>query len=223
MKKMIIAQTLLILGCKVNVGTNENEQFKVIPYTDKVSFNDFSQYVLTPHCVSCHVWALDEVAVTQRMIAGDPENSVIYNRILSGSMPPNSGLSPKEIDLVERFIKSAKNEQAQSPQGTQKEPTSQKIPPSVIVLNSTYKSIYHHLIETSCLSCHNNASEEISFEGHSNLKKHASEIIDILDIGEMEGTPMPPYDNSGKRMAPVPTEQVIESFRAWITEGKLEN
>lgn len=79
------------------------------------------------------------------------------------------------------------------------------------------------MINKSCLSCHNNSSHEISFEDYTNIKRHADEIIDILDIGEAEGTPMPPIDASGNRKAPVPTTQIVESFRSWINEGMLNN
>jgi hypothetical protein len=34
---------------------------------------------------------------------------------------------------------------------------------------------------------------------------------------------MPPIGANGKRMAPVPTPQIVEAFRGWINAGKIDN
>ena len=138
------------------------------------------------------------------MISGDAENSILYQKIKSGTMPPSGALPSRQLQLVERYIMT-----------TKRAPT--------IALNSTFQSIQFHLIGKSCLSCHNNAGKEMSFEGYANVKRRASEIIDILDIGDMEGTPMPPIDANGNRKAPVPTAQTVEAFRSWMSEGMLNN
>ena len=203
-KNIILLITLFTVGCKVNVGTNESEQFKVIPITGAVDFKALSTYVLNPSCLRCHSWASDEASVQQRIMSGDPENSILYQKIKSGSMPPSGALPTRQLELVERYIKTAKTA-----------PT--------IEINSTFKSINFHLIGKSCLSCHNNTTKEMSFEGYANVKKHASEIIDILDIGDSEGTPMPPVDSTGRRKAPVPTQQIVEAFRTWMAEGAQNN
>lgn len=202
MKKETLLLTLLLAGCKVNIGTNESEQFKVIPITGNVNFTALKSYIMDPSCIRCHSWAGNESSVQQRISPGDPENSVLYQKIKDGSMPPSGALSTRQLELVARYIKAAKS-----------------IP--TIEINSTFKSVNFHLIEKSCLSCHNNTSTEISFEGHSNVKKYATDIIDILDVGEMQGTPMPPYDSNGNRKAP--SAQITEAFRDWIAEGLQNN
>jgi hypothetical protein len=204
MKVKILFFTLLISGCKVDVGTNENEQFKVLPISSNISFEQLKTYVMNPSCVRCHSWAQDEAAVQQRMIVGNPEGSILYQKIKSGSMPPSGALSSRHLAIVENYIK-----------GTKSAPT--------IALNSTFKSIQFHLINKSCLSCHNDKGEEMSFEGYANISRRANKILNILEEGDSADTPMPPYDQAGNRKAPLPTAEIIEAFRTWIDEGKLDN
>jgi hypothetical protein len=203
-KIIILFFLTLLSSCKVDIGTNEDGQFQVVPITANVTFAQLSNYVLSTSCTRCHAWASDEASVQQRISIGDPDNSLLYQKIKSGQMPPSGSLSSKQILLLENYIKSTKEVQT-------------------IPINSTFASIQFHLINKSCLACHNDKGEEISFEGFSNVKRRASDIINILDTGEMEGTPMPPYNADGTRKAPVPNSQVIEAFRTWIQEGKLNN
>jgi hypothetical protein len=164
--------------------------------------------VLNPSCIRCHAWAADEASVQQRIIAGDPENSILYQKIKDGSMPPSGPLSTSNLQLVERYIRTIK--------------TTPNVPPT-IAIDSTFKSIQFHLIQKSCFTCHNSSSGEISFDGYENIKRYSSIIIDALDNGESEGSPMPPIGANGKRMAPVPTPQIVEAFRGWINAGKIDN
>jgi|GEM_PF-3017812 len=202
--KLLVFTTLFISACKVDVGTNESEQFKVIPMTGEVSFELLKNSILNPQCVRCHAWANDELQIGQRIVQGNPDASSLFSSVKSGKMPPSGALSFKQISLIERYILNIKEVKS-------------------LPLTSTFKSIEFHLINRSCLSCHNNKSEEISFEGFKNVKKHANEIIDILDLGEIQDQPMPPRDEQGKPKAPVPSSEIVEAFREWIKLGKLDN
>lgn len=205
MKIILLILPIIFSGCKVDVGSNESEKYKVIPMTENVSFNFLKANVLDSSCVKCHSWASDEAKVQQRINYQAFDDSQLLTRVKNGSMPPNGSLSAKQIKIIERYIKGS-------------------TPVETIPLNSTYQSVRFHLIEKSCLSCHNNVDmKKLSFESYEQVKKRSEEIIDILDYGETQGDPMPPIDENGNPKAPVPTKETVEAFRKWIEEGMQNN
>ena len=195
---------ITLAACKVDVGTDEAAQFKPLPISSEISFEQLKTYIMSPSCVRCHSWANDEAQVQQRIVVGNPEASALYQRIKSGNMPPNGALSSKHLQIVENYIR-----------GTKAAPT--------IALNSTFKSIQFHLINKSCLSCHNNNSDEVSFEGYDKVKRKSRSILNVLEEGDQADEPMPPFDANGNRKAPVPTPEIIDAFRQWIAEGMQNN
>jgi mono/diheme cytochrome c family protein len=196
---------IFMVGCKVDVGTNESEIYKVMPISGNIRFEDLKSYIMTPNCIRCHSWAGNEAEVQQRIIVGNPMASILYQKIKSGQMPPSGALSTKQLLLVENYIKNTKSA-----------PT--------IPLNSTYKSIQFHLINKSCIGCHNDKGTEVSFEGYDNLKRRADGIINVLEEGDSADQPMPPYeDDKVNRKAPLPTPAVLAALKAWVSEGMQNN
>ena len=206
-KKLFFIILLVLTGCKVAIGTNESEQFKVLPQlTGTINFLTLKKYFLDPNCTHCHSWASDEAAVQQRLKLGSPESSLIYQKVKSGAMPPNAALSTKQLDLLERYILQVKEVKA-------------------IEIMPSFKSVQFHLIGKSCLSCHNDTSEETTFEGYVNVKKRAKGILKVLISGETrDGKPMPPFKDDGKtRKAPNPTPEIIKAFKDWVDAGAPNN
>ena len=207
----LIPFIVLISACKVNVGSNESQQFKVVPLTAASDFQSLKTYVLGPNCSGCHSWANDEAQVQQRLSLGNAEGSILFQKVKTGEMPPSgSALTNRQLALVEKYINEAK-----------------KAAPT-IPLEPTFKSINYNLVAVSCVTCHNNAGEaknkhKPSFEGYDNIKKHADDMLDALDNGAATGDPMPPIDKNGQPKAPIPSQAVVEAFRTWINEGYQNN
>lgn len=221
MKKSYIWIFFLFIGCKVGIGTHENEQFMVthLNKSEAVNFQTLNKFVLTPLCLDCHAWANDELKVQSRMVALNPESSRLFQRVKNNEMPTNGSLSAQQLLIVESYINNPKNFSASEVPP----PDAETVEVKTIPLNSTYKSIKFHLLERSCLACHDSTIKmgNLALDNYENVKKKASDILYILDNGATDGFQMPPRNSAGETVTPEPTLEIIEMFRKWIAEGMV--
>ena len=84
------------------------------------------------------------------------------------------------------------------------------------ILEPTYSSLRHHLIEKSCLPCHALEKKKggLSFESYEKVRENAGEIYDLIRDREM---PPPRSDR------PKPSQEVIDTFEEWMNRGYPES
>ncbi len=200
----------LVIGCKVNVGSNESDTFKVSRLDlSNLNFEALKQNILIPKCLSCHRWVIDESLFARKIKYGSPDESDLFQRIESRQMPPkNGGLTSLEINYVRFFIQSYKG------------PT---IPIKIPALEAKYSSLKYHLIDRSCLMCHDGTKRKPSLASYDQVRDHADDIVDYIEHGDVLGSPMPPLDDQGRPKAPVPSAEMLTLFKQWIQEGSLNN
>ena len=89
------------------------------------------------------------------------------------------------------------------------------VPVPTIELKPTYASLKVHLFEKSCTMCHNASSGRLDdFTRYGEIKDEIEDIEEQLDFGTM-----PPLDSNGNPRAPVPTQEVLNTFREWVRRG----
>lgn len=195
---------LLLFACEKS-GTNEATLFQAAPTIGEggVDFATLKSFILTPKCIRCHGWVADEGQVQSRITAGNPETSTLYIRLVNGSMPQGGpALTSSELAVVASYIN--------GPAGN--------TPAPQIPLTPTYGSLKVHLFEKSCTSCHNTSGRDPDLSQLTEIRHEIDEIQDQLDFGTM-----PPLDNEGNPRAPVPTQEVLDTFREWVLNGMPNN
>lgn len=80
---------------------------------------------------------------------------------------------------------------------------------------ANFKSVYHNLIKKSCLDCHNAKSGRVSFETKQDIIDNAEDIVFYAEDGCLLGDCMPPLDDNGDPKRPIPTEEILKSFKDW--------
>lgn len=199
MKTMLILLFLLV-GCEKS-GTSEHKLFQATPPIEGgVDFATLNSFILKPLCLRCHAWAADEGQVQSRVVAGNPEASSLYVRMANGSMPQGGpALTSAQLEVVAAYINGPA--------------TSNPVP--TIELKPTYESLKVHLFEKSCTMCHNATARRLDdFTQYEEITEEITDIQDQLDFGTM-----PPLDDEGNPRAPVPTQEVLDIFREWVTLG----
>ena len=95
---------LVLSGC-AETGTNEAEDFQILDDNTPVTFDVLNSSVLKPICSRCHDWASSESGISRYIRPGNPEKSILYYQVFSGSMPQGGPkLSEYQLDLVRRYI-----------------------------------------------------------------------------------------------------------------------
>lgn len=82
-----------------------------------------------------------------------------------------------------------------------------------------FKSVYENLIKKSCLDCHNANSSRVSFETKQDVIDNADDIVFYSEDGCLLGSCMPPLDHNDMPKRPVPTEEILEAFKTWASNG----
>lgn len=214
MKKHLKIFNLLALlflsacGNKIITSTDESSRFKITPFLKGAApdFNTLKNNILIPYCIQCHSWAAKEEEVLKRVVPKKPQASTLFQEIDSGKMPQGlPRLTEVSIDLVRRYI-----------DGVGSTPPIPPAPP----LKATYSSLKFHLMEKSCLSCHN-AEEAVrrkipNLKGKDKVQEKADEILYSMTTGrEIDDGPMPPKRSS----APIATPEIIATFQEWMAAG----
>src|SRR4051812_875777 len=92
------------------MGTDEASSYgasslRGLSSTSEVTFSMIYDNVLGPQCVSCHTSFTSAENISESLVAGHPEKSSLYLKILSGEMPKNKpALSAIKADLVKRYV-----------------------------------------------------------------------------------------------------------------------
>ncbi len=198
--KTLLLLMFILVGCEKS-GTSEHTLFQAAPSIEGgVDFATLNSFILKPMCLRCHAWAGDEGQVQSRIVPGNPDASSLYVRMANGSMPQGGpAATSAQLDVVAAYIN--------GPAGTNPVPT--------IELKPTYESLKVHLFDKSCTMCHNGESRRLDdFTQLDEIKDEISDIQDQLDFGTM-----PPLDDEGNPRAPVPTQEVLDTFREWVVLG----
>lgn len=198
--KTLLLLLFILVGCEKS-GTSEHTLFQSAPSIEGgVDFATLNSFILKPMCLRCHAWAGDEGQVQSRIVPGNPDASSLYVRMANGSMPQGGpAATSAQLDVVAAYIN--------GPAGTNPVPT--------IELKPTYESLKVHLFDKSCTMCHNGESRRLDdFTQLDEIEDEISDIQDQLDFGTM-----PPLDDEGNPRAPVPTQEVLDTFRDWVVLG----
>lgn len=78
-----------------------------------------------------------------------------------------------------------------------------------------FKSVYENYIKRSCLDCHNANSGRVSFETKQDIIDNADDIIFYTEDGCFLGSCMPELDSNGDPKRPIPSKEIIDSFKEW--------
>ena len=70
----------------------------------RVTFAELKARVLQPNCMGCHRSFGEESSFARKLVAGQPAQSLAYQRVESGEMPPEAPMAPELIELLERYI-----------------------------------------------------------------------------------------------------------------------
>tara|TARA_R110002072_G_scaffold64203_1_gene159093 strand:+ start:69592 stop:70026 length:435 start_codon:yes stop_codon:yes gene_type:complete len=88
-----------------------------------------------------------------------------------------------------------------------------------IPIGSNFESLYENLIKKSCLDCHHSDFGVVSFESKEEFIDNAENIKFYIEFGCDFGTCMPPVDEQGKPVRPIPSTELITSLGEWIDNG----
>lgn len=196
MKALFLFLLFGLSACEKS-GTNEALLFQSAPQIgDGVDFATLKSFILTPKCVRCHGWAGDEGQVQSRIVAGNPDASTLYIRVLNGSMPQGGpALTTRELEVVAAYIN--------GPGGT--------TPVPQVPIEAKYSSLKIHLFEKSCTSCHRAGGQDPDLTKLSEIRDEIDDIEEQLDFGTM-----PPQ-------GPAPKQEVLDAFRDWVVSGMPNN
>ena len=174
------------------------------PIGSKVTFLEIQKKILEPHCINCHDnWDNNEKEFIKKIATNNASESVVFKQIDSGDMPMGGARLPQEsIDQVKKYIDSL------------------AVVVDPVEVKASFASIKFHLIEKSCLWCHNHINAERrkipNFEERTIIQNNADKIIyKITTARELDNKPMPPTASS----APVPKAEVIWAFKEWQLAG----
>lgn len=113
MKKQNFFFTFILMFLYSSCGQNPSPlQFSVNDTSnlslnpgDKVTFSQIKAEILTPHCISCHSSVGTEANLKKWISAGNPNNSLFFTTVESGSMPQNQQpLSTSALELIRLYI-----------------------------------------------------------------------------------------------------------------------
>ena len=98
-----------------------------------------------------------------------------------------------------------------------KEPRRVRVTP--LPLEASYESLKEHLIVTSCFGCHSQNQDFLPvFNTKEDLIKYGPDILFYATEGCEAGLCMPPRDDQGRPVRPIPTDKTIELFKEWLTK-----
>lgn len=171
---------LLALVSCIEAGSDEGGTFKVIdPVTigenDTVTFAILKKNILEPMCLKCHTWVLDEAKVDSRIVAGNPDGSMLFKLVENGSMPAGGpALTLDQLDIVRRYIVGKGQDQGTGGGDVGPNPNPNPNPGNgndddddmddddgdVVVVGPTYKEFNEKIIAPKCLRCHSDMGTE---------------------------------------------------------------
>jgi len=205
-------------------GTDEAASYgsALPPDPDTIADVDFAtlkQYVLTPHCISCHHDWTDETEFQDEIEIGDPANSDAYQAVRNGSMPKNqASLSSRKIELLRRYIIDVGGDF--SPIVSPSTPIKMNGPTSDEDIDvGSFKYFKENLIDQSCVQCHKldpeKAEEDqmILFNTEADLRRNKDEVIKLLEAGKM-----PPPKKAARLGIPIPSPKMIELLKNFLKE-----
>lgn len=180
---------------------NDDAALSFVPST----FEALKKNVLEPNCISCHAAFGTEPGIFLYLEPGKPDESQLYQRTASGSMPPSGRLSGAKIELMRRYILAVSDSHQAQREG---EPAPQASPTPVPGPAPTFARVYDQILKPMCLRCHGeNGFHELKFVDEASTRASIDRILIRMEAGTM-----PP------RRAPErkPTPEDIQLLRAWV-------
>ena len=221
--RLVLAVTIGagLAGCPSR-GTNEAEEFQMLPDYSVVSYSLLRSKLLQPmKCLQCHAEMNQESGMLQYLVPGQARLSRLFEVIERGEMPKGGPkLSDRYVKMLETYI----NGVPVSGPTPQPSPTPLPTPaPTPSPLKPTFASLEYNLVYVSCTGCHGvnqpSPGRRISLTDYETVKKNASEILTRISYPDSDPDVMPP--SNSKR--PKPQADVIHTFSAWINAGFPEN
>lgn len=124
--------------------------------TQEVGFAEIKTAILTPHCLRCHAEVGTEKGLSKWVLAGNPDTSLLFTEIKSGSMPKDENpLGTQDLELVRNYIEQL----APVPK-----PTPTPVPTPVPIPTPTPSVTFAQirtdvLVPYRCLNCHSVGTE----------------------------------------------------------------
>lgn len=151
----IITSMLLLMVSFQNCSKSKGGDSGGISASSNV-LADKAMAVFNRNCVSCHnattmsgglnINDINYMLYYRLIVPGEPQLSILYNRIQDGSMPPTGPLSANDAQAISDWIQSGLTSTSTTP------------PPPPPQLMATYSSISSLIIKPECTGCHGGAA-----------------------------------------------------------------
>ncbi len=154
----IVALALMMTASCLPRGTDLASLYRPesapLPTQTQVSFALLKAEVLTRNCIKCHSNYDTENGVLKDIVPGDPEHSILYQTIETGSMPPGGPrLRDGSLAIVRRYIQGLGSPQ-DTPLTPEPSPSPSPNPKPGFDILST------RIIKPYCITCHKSFSTE---------------------------------------------------------------
>lgn len=252
---LLMTSGLLQAGCgrtfnTTPIGYNGPESGSNDSASSGTDINTKTAQILKTQCAGCHdannyagtnltyVDNLNQLAASNYISPGDPDNSYLMSRVASGSMPPSSPMTAQDQAVLREWITSLTPAPTPTPAPTATPaptpvpmPTATPIPTPTPVAtptptpvptptpnpNAKFSYLSANVFTKKCNSCHGGAGG-FSFNTYTNT-------IKALTPGNPAGSPLYTSVNSGgmpKGGAKLPAAD-IKAIYDWIAAGAPNN
>ena len=225
----LFSVSILVNGCNSRLDKTNSKFGGSEKASSLSSFNALNSQIFAPKCLRCHSGGAPAGAVdissyfsimskSGLIQPGDPQSSLIYSEVESGSMPPNGpALSAIEVEGLRNWIL------AGAPNGPVPRPTPTPTPQLPAPTRFSYVEVQKQIFNRSCVRCHSGAQPagKIDLTSFAMLMSRSKNIVPgspakSLVYGEISGGSMPPR---GPAVDPV----LIAYLSNWIKAGAKNN
>jgi len=214
-----VVLAFIMMGCGRPKGIGGDNNI----FSSVVSYSELNEKIFQNRCIDCH--DSDEVNFTSydllmaggSVVRGNPENSLLYQQIVSGKMPKKSTpLSKNEVQAIYNWIKSGADNDS--------EPTVSEVPepepaPEPVALG-TFTWINENVIQPKCIKCHSGEKPKGKYDMSTYAK--VMERIIPSDSGASEFYKLV-LDGSMPKKADPLLQSELDAIRTWIDSGAFNN
>lgn len=197
-----------------------------MPVNAEATFTSVQRYIVEPKCMTCHngggspkgadLSSYEAMMAMGLIVPFKPEQSKLFQRLADGSMPPGNPLAPRDLAMVEAWIRSGA-----AKDGKPKPPD----PPPT----ASYAWISEYFFAKRCNGCHNgkHPRTKLDLTSYDKMMAFEGEVLRAIEPGDAElsgvygnirdGLMPPP---KGVPPKPDPVAQEIQAvISQWINEG----
>lgn len=221
-KKFFIIASLVFLAMNYqNCSASHESELNSASSLGLSEVDQKAQAVLMTRCYSCHkpdlksggldVTDQNYMLFNRLIVPGEPQLSILYQRIQDGSMPPSSTLSYADTQAIADWIMNS-FKTALPPVAT----------PTPTVLTPTYASINNLVLKLSCTNCHRsgNAQGGLALDTYQGVK-NAVVVGDAMNSALYTSIAVRNTMPQGAGGSLSAAQKA--AIRTWINNGALNN